>query len=577
MKRESDNDAVDDSIAEITKTEEQGKAEVIEAVRDERLGDHRPRGERFLSFLKSGKGLALLAVLVLVAVIFAVPMTRYAALGVFVKKPTTVIVVDDATGKPVSEVTVAFGRQDGKTDKNGAVTFSGVSVGDHPLKAEKKYYTTAETSFVVPVINEAKTTIKLKATGRVATVNVTNAISGKPLAGATVKVGDAVATADDNGAATIALATKDSDQTGEVSLKDFQTVDISVNTKDMAPSVDAKLYPDGKVYFLSNRAGTYDVMSSTLDGEDQQVVAKGTGSELAYELQLVPSPTRQYLALKARRGSDKEGYIYVIDTATNAISKVENSNGPSLIGWINNTFYYGQYNYNNGQIVDGRAKLVSYNAASKQNSVIDASKFEGDQWGNAELGLGTFHQLVGDRIYYAKCWSYNGYYTGNRDRKASLMAVVDGKAVSLKDVDQNGGAYCGTVATKPDTVYYQVTFSNDSHSDSYRYILGKAVEAVQVSDGQLYNNSYTYLMSPNGKRTFWTETRDGQDVSFVGDANGQNAQQVSAANYKAYGWVGDDYVLYSKGGSELYVAAAGAQLDGAHKITNFYSQRGPGY
>ena len=59
--------------------------------------------------------------------------------------------------------------------------------------------------------------------------------------------------------------------------------------------------------------------------------------------------------------------------------------------------------------------------------------------------------------------------------------------------------------------------------------------------------------------------------------DGKNEQQVGVGQYEAYGWFGDDYVLYSKDGSELYVAAAGAQLDGTNKVADYFSQRGPGY
>lgn len=579
MKHESEDTTVDESVEAIAEQEEQGEAEaeVIADTRDERLGDHRPRAKKFVDFLKSGKGITLIIFLVIVAAVFAVPMTRYALLGAFIKKQTIVTVVDDTTGKPVSEALVHFGRVDAKTDSKGVAKLDDMAVGDHPLSAEKKYYATTTTSYLVPITGEATTTIKLKATGRVATVTVKNAISGKELPGANVKIGDTVASTGDNGVASVALAVKDSDQTGEVALDGYAVAAIAVNTKDMSPSIDAQLVPNGKVYFLSNRTGSYNVMSSTLDGKDQQVLVKGTGKELSYELQLMASPNRTYLAYLARRDNDSAPSVYVIDTASGTTTKLDGSSNANVIGWIGNTFYFGLYNYS-GAAADNRTQLVAYAADSKQRTVVDGSHLDGDQYTYAEQGISTRYQLVGGRIYYAKCWAYSAYYTGSKDRKASFMAVVDGKAVSLKDVSQNGDAYCDTVANKPNAIYYKVTYSSDSHSDSYRYQPGKAVEPVQVNDGELYNNVYTYLAAPSGTKTFWTETRDGKQVSFIGDANGQNEAQVSAADYTAFGWLGDDYVLYNKSGSELYVAAAGAQLDGAHKVADYFSQqRGPGY
>jgi uncharacterized membrane protein len=105
-------------------------------------------------------------------------MTRYALLGVFIHKQTKITVVDDTTGKPVTDALVQYARADAKTDKNGVATINSMSVGDHPLKVEKKYYETIEASYTVPIFGEAKTKVRLKATGRVAVINVKNKISG---------------------------------------------------------------------------------------------------------------------------------------------------------------------------------------------------------------------------------------------------------------------------------------------------------------------------------------------------------------------------------------------------------------
>lgn len=575
MKITVNDKAVDESVAAITADEAEGKTEVITDARDENVDEHVPFKVKLWHFAKSGVGKTVIGVLLLVIIVLAVPMTRYAFLGLAITKPTTITVVDATTGKPVSQATVHFGRIDGTTDSKGVATLPGLPVGDHDLTVEKKYYATASTDYLVPIFGKAATTVKLTATGRVASVTVTNAISGKPLSGATVTIGDTVATADDSGVASIALATKIADQTGTVTMQGFNPVAITVNTNDMAPQVSAKLVPNGNVFFLSNRTGSYDVMSAALDGSNIKVVLAGTGAEVGNELQLFPSADGSYVAYVARRGNDTQPNVYVITTTTGAVDKVAGSISPSAIGWIGNAFYFTEFNNNGGQLADKRAQLIAYSADSKQVAMVDASHLEdgSSQYNYAEQAFGYNFQLVGDRIYYAKCWGYSSYYGGNQNRQASMMAVVNGKAVPLKDVTQNGGAYCSTTATKPDAIYYRVMYNSDYHSDSYLYVPGKTVQPTTVTDAQLYNNNYQYLTSPSGKQTFWTETRDGNKVSFIGDASGQNSKQVSGADYTAYGWLGDDYVLYSKNGSELYVAAAGTPLDGAHKITNYFSAR----
>lgn len=569
-KKTKDISVVDDSVDAIIEDDQAENSEPIENARDEQLGDHRPFKQKLLGALKSGPGMTVLLLAVIAGVVLAVPMTRYAALGFFVKKQVAITVVDEQTGKPVTDASVRYWRADVKTDSKGVARLSDVPVGDHPLAVEKKYYNTYSSSYTAPITGSAAMTLKLKATGRLATVTVKNAISGKLLEGANVKVGDTAALTDDKGVASVALGVKDADQTGQVELKGYRQAAVSVNTKDMAPVVDVALVPEGNVYFLSNRTGAYDVMSSTLDGTDQQVVVKGTGKEVAYELQLYPSPDSSKLAYIARRDNDGTPSIYVITIADGRVTKLDNTNSAEFIGWIGDTLHFSLSNYNMGAPIDQRRQLWSYNTSTKQRVMIDHSSLTSTPTSYGELDLSTRFQLVGDRVYYAKCWNA---YSNLPNKTAQLMAVVNGKATSLKEVQQDTGAYCDTVATKPGIVYYRVTYPNGD-SDSYRYQLGKSVESVQVNDAELYNTNYTYYASPDGEKTLWSEVRDGKQVTFIGDANGQNETQVSGSQYTAKGWLGDNYVLYSKGGSELFVAAAGAQFDGSHKIADYYSQRG---
>lgn len=576
MAKKDIDSIVDDAVEEIELKQDNGELDVIANAKEEPTDDRRPAKHKFKDFLKTGKFRALLAFVILLGAILAVPMTRYALLGVFIHRQTKITVVDDTTGKPVTDALVQYARADAKTDKNGVATINSMSVGDHPLKIEKKYYETIEASYTVPIFGEAKTKVRLKATGRVAVINVKNKISGNPVVGAQVKVADTSAITDDKGVASVALAIHDANQPGSVTAEGYNVADLSVSTKEISPTQDVELVPSGKTYFLSNRTGSYDVMSTTLDGKTE-VVLSGIGREVGYELNLSTSPNRKYLALSARREVNKPA-LYMIDTATNAAEKVEDAQ-VNAIGWIGNTFYYALYDTSNNAYVDKRVQLVSYNAAEKQRNVVDASKIEGDQYNYAELALSGRFQLVGSRVYYAKCWNYTQFYSGETNRKASLISVADGKVNVIKEVPQTGSGYCDTLALKPNQVYFRIGRSSGDYGyDTYRFQPGKTAESVQVSDGELYNSQVTYLASSEGTKTFWTEVRDGKKVSFIGNSDGGNAEKVSEAEYEAYGWFGNDYVLYSKNGSELYVAAQGAQLDGAHKIADFYSQpRGPGY
>lgn len=574
MAKKDVDSIAEDVIDDIEQKQESGELDVIENAKEEPTDDRRPNKHKFKDFVKTGKFRTLLFFGLLIITIFTVPMTRYALLGVFISKQTHITVVDDTTGKPVTDALVQYARADAKTDKNGVATISSMSVGDHPLKVEKNYYEPISTSYTVPIFSDAKTSVRMKATGRVATITVKNKLSGDVLEGALVKVSDTSAITNDKGVANVALAIRESDQPGTIMADGYNEAEISVSTKDVNPAVDVALVPSGKAYFMSNRNGTYDVMSTTLDGQTEVLLA-GSGKEIVNELSLSASPDRSYLAFNARREFNKTS-LFMINTATKELVKVEDSNVNS-IGWIGSIFYYSIYNYNGGQNTNDRIQLVAYNTANKQRTTVDSSKVELDANNNSiEQALSGRFQLAGSRVYYAKCWSYQSYYAGDKNRKANLISVADTKPVVIKEVPQADSAYCDTIATKPNQVYFRLGYSNGS-IEAFRFQPGKTAESVQVNDGELYNSQVIYLPSPDGKKTFWTEVRDGRRVSFIGNSDGANAEQVSTADYEAYGWLGENYVLYSKNGSELYVAATGAKLDGAHKIANFYSQpRGPG-
>lgn len=575
-----DDDSVEESLNAIEDEQvteqpnEQSEGLSIADEPEQKADPNHPLRHKLAHFLKSGWGKTLVVFVLIVGAVLAVPMTRYAFLGFFIKKQAVITVVDETTGNPVSDATVHFARVDGVTDKQGVVKLNDMSVGDHPLSVEKKYYETTSTSYTVPIFSGAATTVKLKATGRLAVVTVKNAVSGKAVAGASVKIGDTSAVTDDTGVANIALAIREADQPGTVSLDGYNQMAISVSTKDVSPTLDVSLVPSGRVYFLSNRSGTYNIMSSALDGTDQQVVLKGTGLEVPYELQLSASPSGDTVVYAANR--DGKLALYALNTATKELTKIGDPNlSYNFIGWAGDTFYYMVY-ASQSTYTSGRNKVMSYNQSTKKTTQIDSSQIATDNSAQIELGFSEA-QLTGGRLYYARCWQTTTYAVATITQKASIVTVVDGKVVPLKTIDQTKPSYCSTFVKKPNTLYFRVANTyNGTDTQYFRYQVGGSVESVQLSEAD-FVSAVSYFTSPNGTKTFWSEMRDGKPVSYVGDANGGNARQTGGGDeYRAYGWFTDDYILYSKSGNELYVMSADGQGD-MHKIVDYYSGMTQGY
>ncbi len=524
------------------------------------------------AWLRTWKG-ALVGGALLLAVILAVPMTRYALLGFMVKKTATITVVDNSTGQPVTDATIHLGRADGKTDARGIATIANVPVGDHQLTIEKKNYEAASSNYLMPVIAAPTTApVKLKATGRLLSVTVKNAISGDVVANATVKFGEVTATTGSNGIASLSLNVSPVKQSGDVTVNGYNTGTVNFDAdRGDNQSIEASVVPAGKVYFLSNRTGTIDVMSSTIDGSAQDVILKGTGREIPYEAQLMTAPARDTLAYYAR--TDKLA-LYIIDTAAKTATKIDDSGTAlGMIGWMGTNFYYTIYTEKN-PAADGRTQLLVYNTVTKQRTVVDTTRVTGDPGNPLEESLSSRFQIANGRIFYAKCWTYVNYYGAALSQKISFVSVSDGKATVMKTVDQTKPAYCDILIKKPNLVYFKVTNPNDYKDVQYfSYERGKTVVSATLSEADFVSESPTFMTSPNGEKVMWTETRDGKQVSFVADSSGANTTQVSTATYSSYGWFGDQYTLYTKGNSELFVAPAGKSFDGAHKVTDYFNQR----
>lgn len=108
-------------------------------------------------------------------------------------------------------------------------------------------------------------------------------------------------------------------------------------------------------------------------------------------------------------------------------------------------------------------------------------------------------------------------------------------------------------------------------------------ETKAIDDTTFYASVYpTYLVSPSGKSTLWSESRDGKTVVFTGGSGGENGREILVSeDYKPYGWFSDDYILVSKNGSQLYIMAADGSTKQPLKITDYhrpdYSYPGYGY
>jgi len=517
-------------------------------------------------------------VVVLVVLLLGVPLTRYLLLGTFLRNQTAVVVADSKTAKPVSGATVTIGDKSAVTDVHGRV-FLSPKVGHKQLTVSKKYFKTSQKSVMISWPSKLAQDINLEATGRQVPIVVTDKISGKPLLNALIKAAGGETRSDKNGKATIVLPTNGDTQAATIILNGYNTAQVTVQVTDQeVPANSFTLTPTGKVYFLSNQSGKIDVVKTNLDGTGRQTVFPGTGSEDTQSTSLLASRDWKYLALLAKHDGNSQS-LYLINTANDNVTNIDGGNASAnftLVGWSDDTFVYQVNHPNISSWQSGAQVLKSYDATSGKLYNIDQSQGEGSSLSDYGFNNFTSVYLLGDEIVYAKNW-YSSYAPNHLSGKsASLVSVkADGSSKhSIKDFaipDSVQYSYYVAIAPyAPQALYVQVP-NGDGTNAYYEYEDSKLTAKSDVTD-DTFNKPYpTFLVSPFGKQTFWSEVRDNKNTLFVGNADAQSSKQLATlSDYTPYGWYTDNYLLVSKNGSELYIMPADGSKSTALKITNYY-------
>lgn len=571
-------------IKEIERIDDSQDSDSNEPVSEQPMKIKKP--SKLKNFLSSRKGkiLTTLGVIIIaVAVIFAIPTTRYAVAGSFMKKDVRVSVVDATTSKPVSDADVKLGEQTVKTSATGEATFKSIPVGSYTVAITKKYYKDTSLSYTVPILSSpVQLKADLQATGRQVEVRVANLVTKGVLSKASVVVGGTSAITDDKGIATVVLPADQKALSATVSLVGYNDKKVSIVVTEQAGKNNVTLTPEGKLFYLSNQTGTINVMKSDLDGTSATVVVKGTGNEDQSNTALLAARDWRYMTLLARRDVNLKNQLYVIDARTNELKVIDQGNVEmNLVGWSNHKFIYWLLRDNKKSWENGRNALKSYDADTGKLSTLYETKADGTGYSNyATEGISSTYILDNKLVFGLNIWA-GEIRTANR--KASIVEMdADGSNKRiLKEFQESRRAIVEGRLYEPQEISYRVTI-DDGNATFYSYENG-AVTSVSNSDTRFYSAYPTYLISPSGSKSFWYEYRDGKNTLFVGDKSGKNGTMIaSLSDYSTYGWFSDDYLLLSKGGSELYIVAANKPISGDNqpvRITNYFKPgiNYPGY
>lgn len=568
-----DDAETDKAVDEIT-TQESDELLAAEDAQIAEAFEPKKPGGKFKRFAKS-KWTWVGVIILLIIAAGLVPFTRYKLGALFLKQQYSLAVMDSKTGTPVSDAEVDLGKLSSKTDQNGIVRFDS-PVGNEKLIVKKKYYQNYSSTVLVPITTQGSTRVQLIATGRQVPVKVVNKITNKPLADAEIRVLDTEAKTDQFGQATIVLPTTASTQTAEVSLNGYNTAKTKIEiTGKAVPANTFMLTPAGKVYFLSNLSGNIDVVKANLDGSDRQTVLAGTGNEDPNGTVLLASRDWQYLALISKRDGGQYAKLYIINTSSGQVTTADDT--PSnfeAIGWQNHDFIYDTTRSDVPAWTKGHEVLNSYDADTGKDTALDSSLSIGNA--NSYLYQAFYgFTITGSDLVYETQW-YSGATPAappalSKQQDSIRVAHLDSRTKEdYKTFPANSVGYINSVEPEPGVIDFSISFYNDGSQVYYKLENDVLQPSLSLTGATFSQNYPTYLVSPSTGRTFWSELRDGKNTLLVGDENADNSKTVaSLSDYSPYGWYSDQYLLVSKGGSELYIMSADG-LGAPLKISDYY-------
>jgi hypothetical protein len=540
------------------------------------------------------------AVVLILAVTMAWPVSRYKVLGVAIKKDFSIIVKDSVTGLPVSDVQINMRGHQATTNSEGIATISKISVGSGQLSATKKYYVDKQQDILVGLsATNGPYVVTIEANGRQVPLQVVNRITGQKLAGADIEASGTSAKTDDNGEAVLVLPPDQTSVPATVSLDGYNVLRVNIKvTTDFDGTNKFSLVPYGKIYFLSKRTGQINVMKSNLDGTSAKVVVKATGSEDDRDTILLASKDWRYLALKAKRGDNKTGRLYLLDTQNDKLTEIDGGNEATIefTGWVGHQFVYKVHRTNVDYWKANKEALKSFNAETGEISLIDQNRSNGKGYSQAAYeDIATVH-TIGGKIVYFKTWDDNNRYLFERDKykPAIYAANPDGsdrqtlQEFKIRRTETGYSFYydgsINSVQSEPNEIYF--SYTDGRGTEYYTYEDGRLFKDDEMTSEEFYKNYPTFLESPGSGQTFWSEERDGKNTMFVGDVKAENEKNIlSISDHRPYGWFTDNYVLVSKDGSELYImpmAGPGTlgllmKITDYHRPSRFFYGYGGGY
>lgn len=474
----------------------------------------------------------VLLILAAVGTLMALPQTRYSILNQLgVRVAASLTVVDNTTGLPLKNVIVELAGNSTKTNEDGLASFEGLKQGPQDLKITRVAFSEIEKSVTLGWGSNPLGEFSLKPSGAQYTFIIRDSLANKPIEGAEVTSGQAVAKSDKDGKAVLTLGQTVSAKVPVVISADGyrpNEVSLAINKED---NTAVSLVPGKKAVFMSSAEGKYNIYSMYIDGKERKIILEGTGNETV-DMKLSVSIDGSQAAVVSTRDSikDEDGSLLesltLVDVDSGDSQSLERAANVQIIDWIGNTLIYQITSPGVADDNAARQKLISYDFSKDKRRVLaTANNF-------------TSVASAQGAIYYA---TGSGRFT-MVDPNATERTVVAN--INVQHTFRTSYTTLGLNA--PDGWY-----SFDLNTNT----------ATKVSS--VNNEDRIYVSDKEGKRSLWVGANTLNIFDVAGDNDDTLITQSGLEN--PVRWLTDDVAVFRAGGADYAVSTKGGE---ARKIAD---------
>ncbi len=454
--------------------------------------------------------------------IMLLPPVRYFTLNTMgVRVSSSLTIVDSKTGLPLKNIPVSLQGQETRSNDEGQVSFGDLKLGAHELEIHKAGYADLDRKITLGWGSNPLGNVSIEATGAQFKFVLSDWMSGKTIMDGVASSGEDYARADDEGQIVLTVSELGDGTEATISAKGYR--DESVVLSETSIDYEVKMVPSKKHVFVSNRDGKYDLYKIDVDGKNEEILVKATGSEREIPF-VLPHQERNIAAYISSRDGEVNSSnfvldgLYIVDVNTGVLERITRSEQLQIVGWIGDNLIYVA-------VVEGvsggnsqRSKVFSYDVSTGDKKELASSNYFNDV------------KVVNDLVYY----SVSSY-------------AVPLSSAKLFSVDPEGENKATVVDTQVWTIIrqdFKTLLFNAANQEWYTQELGFAAE--KLSEPPISTENRHYVLAPDGKKALWVDVRDGKGVLLKYDSDSEEdeiLQTVPGLGDPVY-WLSDNYVVY---------------------------------